>query len=69
MPSPFLTVEEGVGRYVADARAPGRSRVMDWKTIEDTVGNTPLVRLKRLPGAHDATSSSASSRATIRPAR
>jgi cysteine synthase B len=23
----------------------------DWKTIEDTVGNTPLVRLKRLPGA------------------
>jgi cysteine synthase B len=23
---------------------------MDWKTIEDTVGNTPLVRLKRLPG-------------------
>jgi cysteine synthase B len=22
----------------------------DWKTIEDTVGNTPLVRLKRLPG-------------------
>jgi cysteine synthase B len=25
--------------------------MMDWKTIEDTVGNTPLVRLKRLPGA------------------
>ncbi len=24
--------------------------MMDWKTIEDTVGNTPLVRLKRLPG-------------------
>jgi cysteine synthase B len=24
--------------------------VTDWKTIEDTVGNTPLVRLKRLPG-------------------
>ena len=23
---------------------------MMWKTIEDTVGNTPLVRLKRLPG-------------------
>src|SRR5262245_51793228 len=22
-----------------------------WKTIEDTVGDTPLVRLKRLPGA------------------
>jgi S-sulfo-L-cysteine synthase (O-acetyl-L-serine-dependent) len=22
----------------------------DWKTIDDTVGNTPLVRLKRLPG-------------------
>jgi cysteine synthase B len=22
-----------------------------WKTIEDTVGNTPLVRLKRLPGS------------------
>jgi len=22
-----------------------------WKTIDDTVGNTPLVRLKRLPGA------------------
>jgi cysteine synthase B len=22
-----------------------------WKTIEDTIGNTPLVRLKRLPGA------------------
>jgi cysteine synthase B len=24
--------------------------MMDWQTIEDTVGNTPLVRLKRLPG-------------------
>jgi cysteine synthase B len=24
--------------------------VTHWKTIEDTVGNTPLVRLKRLPG-------------------
>src|ERR1700754_1965787 len=23
---------------------------MNWKTIEDTVGNTPLVRLKRLDG-------------------
>jgi len=23
---------------------------MDWNTIEDTVGNTPLVKLKRLPG-------------------
>ena len=23
---------------------------MNWKTIEDAVGNTPLVRLKRLPG-------------------
>ena len=23
---------------------------MDWKVIEDTVGNTPLVKLKRLPG-------------------
>src|SRR5262245_10168024 len=22
-----------------------------WKTIDDTVGNTPLVRLKRLPGS------------------
>ena len=21
-----------------------------WQTIDDTVGNTPLVRLKRLPG-------------------
>jgi cysteine synthase B len=24
--------------------------MMTWKTIDDTVGNTPLVRLKRLPG-------------------
>lgn len=24
--------------------------MMDWPSIEDTVGNTPLVRLKRLPG-------------------
>jgi cysteine synthase B len=24
--------------------------ITDWKTIDDTVGNTPLVRLKRLPG-------------------
>ncbi|HWU84428.1 MAG TPA: cysteine synthase CysM [Rhodocyclaceae bacterium] len=24
---------------------------MHWKTLEDTVGNTPLVRLKRIPGA------------------
>ncbi|MBY0341348.1 MAG: cysteine synthase CysM [Rhodocyclaceae bacterium] len=23
---------------------------MQWKTLEDTVGNTPLVRLKRIPG-------------------
>ena len=23
---------------------------MKWNTIEDAVGNTPLVRLKRLPG-------------------
>lgn len=23
---------------------------MDWRTLEDTVGNTPLVRLQRLPG-------------------
>ena len=23
---------------------------MEWKTLEDFVGNTPLVRLKRLPG-------------------
>ncbi len=24
--------------------------MVQWKHIEDTVGNTPLVRLKRLPG-------------------
>jgi cysteine synthase B len=24
---------------------------MDYKTLEDAVGNTPLVRLKRIPGA------------------
>ncbi|HWT54285.1 MAG TPA: cysteine synthase CysM [Rhodocyclaceae bacterium] len=24
---------------------------MQWKTLEDTVGNTPLIRLKRIPGA------------------
>jgi len=28
---------------------PGAQHIM-WKTIEDAVGNTPLVRLKRLPG-------------------
>jgi cysteine synthase B len=25
--------------------------MVQWKTLEDTVGNTPLVRLKRIPGA------------------
>ena len=25
--------------------------MVHWKTLEDTVGNTPLVRLKRIPGA------------------
>ncbi|MBX9848266.1 MAG: cysteine synthase CysM [Rhodocyclaceae bacterium] len=27
---------------------------MQWKTLEDTVGNTPLVRLKRIPGEANA---------------
>jgi cysteine synthase B len=27
---------------------------MNWKTLEDFVGNTPLVQLKRLPGAENA---------------
>lgn len=27
---------------------------MSWKTIEDFVGNTPLVQLKRIPGAENA---------------
>ena len=27
---------------------------MNWKTLEDFVGNTPLVQLKRLPGAGNA---------------
>ena len=27
---------------------------MNWKTIEDFVGNTPLVQLKRIPGAENA---------------
>jgi cysteine synthase B len=27
---------------------------MNWKTLEDFVGNTPLVQLKRLPGADNA---------------
>ncbi len=27
------------------------SDMVQWKTLEDTVGNTPLVRLKRIPGA------------------
>jgi cysteine synthase B len=26
------------------------SEMVQWKTLEDTVGNTPLVRLKRIPG-------------------
>ena len=25
--------------------------MVQWKTLEDTVGNTPLIRLKRIPGA------------------
>jgi cysteine synthase B len=28
--------------------------IMTWKTLEDFVGNTPLVQLKRLPGAENA---------------
>ncbi|HTH95083.1 MAG TPA: cysteine synthase CysM [Rhodocyclaceae bacterium] len=27
--------------------------MVHWKTLEDTVGNTPLVRLKRIPGAEN----------------
>jgi S-sulfo-L-cysteine synthase (O-acetyl-L-serine-dependent) len=32
-------------------RHAGSGTTTMWKTIEDTVGNTPLVRLKRLPGS------------------
>ena len=28
--------------------------MVQWKTLEDTVGNTPLVRLKRIPGEENA---------------
>ena len=34
---------------MADENAP--TRTMAYKTIEDTIGNTPLVRLQRIPGA------------------
>ena len=44
-----------------------------YKTLEDAIGGTPLVRLQRLPGAASAAPrqrrSWASSRATTRPAR
>ena len=30
------------------------ARPMNWKTLEDFVGNTPLVRLQRIPGADNA---------------
>ncbi len=43
-----------------------------YKTLQDFVGNTPLVRLVRIPGAKTtgaATSSSPSSKATTRLAR
>ena len=41
----FKTVEQGVAAYVA--RAPAEAMK---KTLEDFIGNTPLVRLQRLPG-------------------
>jgi hypothetical protein len=31
-------------------RKTDRHRTMAYKTIEDTIGNTPLVRLQRIPG-------------------
>lgn len=33
------------------AAEPPYPRIMAYKTIEDTIGNTPLVRLQRIPGA------------------
>ena len=44
--APFLTVEQGVQRYCEQLL----QRAERMKTLEDFVGNTPLVRLKRLPG-------------------
>jgi cysteine synthase B len=37
-----------------DATAPVGNDGLPWKTLEDTIGTTPLVRLQRLPGAAGA---------------
>jgi len=33
---------------------PGEPQKMNWKTLEDFVGGTPLVQLRRIPGADNA---------------
>ena len=43
-----MTVEQGVAAYVKELQGEMK------KTLEDFIGNTPLVRLQRLPGAESA---------------
>ena len=38
----------------ATMQPPDRDDMPEYKTIEDTIGETPLVRLQRLPGAAQA---------------
>ena len=63
--APFYSVEEGIARYVEHLL----KAMSTYKTLEDFVGNTPLVRLKRMPGVTQQHRSWPSSKATTRPAR
>ena len=63
MPSFTFPGVKGGGRALAPARLCGRraragvmigSMTTNYPTIEQTVGNTPLVRLQRIPGAAGA---------------
>ena len=60
--------ERRAGRRRLRERAEEPQRVSMKRTIEDVIGNTPLVRLLRLPGS-DRNVMLASSKATTRPAR
>lgn len=44
-------MERGAARLHYNGRRTPIPRIMAYKTIEDTIGNTPLVRLQRIPGA------------------
>ncbi len=49
----FVTCWGNMRAEPSGLKFPPESRAVEYPTIEDLVGNTPLVRLQRLPGATD----------------